>query len=158
MQSIGVFHRDLKLSNIILENDNNKIKIIDFGLAVSVGQNEQRDTFCGTPNYIAPEMIKNDKYDKRAEVWSLGCILYALYAGKPPFETKNVHSTLDKIQKGKYISPKNIGTDAKDLLSQMLQQDVSKRIKIGEILDHDFFEEFMALPTPDESNLRINFA
>ena len=97
MQSIGIFHRDLKLSNIIIQHDSNKIKNIDFGLAVRVGQNEQRDTFCGTPNYIAPEMIKFDKYDKRAEVWSLGCIFYALLSGKTPFEAKDINQTFGKI-------------------------------------------------------------
>ena len=83
-------HRDLKLSNILI-TDTKNIKIIDFGLAVQLTDfNEERQTLCGTPNYISPEVINKESYGLSTDVWSLGCILYALLTGTPPFECSTV--------------------------------------------------------------------
>lgn len=85
-------HRDLKLSNILITEDNPRIlKIIDFGLAVQLQDfNEERETLCGTPNYISPEVIQNRPYGLQTDLWSLGCIMYALMTGTPPFECSTV--------------------------------------------------------------------
>lgn len=90
MQSRGIMHRDMKLSNILL-TETNQMKIIDFGLAVQLSDlTEERETLCGTPNYISPEVIQNKPYGLSTDLWSLGCIMYALMTGKPPFECATV--------------------------------------------------------------------
>jgi serine/threonine protein kinase len=90
MQNIGIMHRDLKLSNILLTAEGT-VKIIDFGLAVQLGElTEERETLCGTPNYISPEVISNRPYGLSTDLWSLGCIMFAMLTGKPPFECATV--------------------------------------------------------------------
>jgi len=82
-------HWDLKLSNILL-NDN-EAWIGDLGLAVKLlNEYEERKTYCGTPNYISPEIVSKQSYDLRSDIWSLGCILYVMLVGKAPFEDTTV--------------------------------------------------------------------
>lgn len=120
MQSRGILHRDLKLSNILLA-DTGVVKIIDFGLAVQLlNLEEERETLCGTPNYIAPEVIKNKPYGLMTDLWSLGCILYALLTGTPPFECSTVADTLMRIKSGKFTLPSNFSKIAEDLVAKLL--------------------------------------
>ena len=88
LQSNRVIHRDLKLGNLFL-NDKMEIKLGDFGLATKLDfEGERKRTICGTPNYIAPEIIDGKNgHSYEVDVWSLGVIMYALLVGKPPFET-----------------------------------------------------------------------
>jgi len=92
MQNMGVMHRDLKLGNILMTQESKQIKIIDFGLAVKleVGEQGEQMTMCGTPNYISPEVLERQPYGLQSDLWSLGCILYALLTGTPPFECPSV--------------------------------------------------------------------
>ena len=91
-----IIHRDLKLGNIFL-NDNMEVKIGDFGLATEVGHDgERKKTLCGTPNYIAPEVLGKEGHSYEVDVWSLGCILYTLLAGKPPFESQTLNDTYSR--------------------------------------------------------------
>ena len=114
-----VIHRDLKLGNLFL-NDKLDIKLGDFGLATKLDfDGERKRTICGTPNYIAPEVLEGKNgHSYEVDVWSLGVIIYTLIIGKPPFETSNVKSTYDKIRKNIYRFPDhvNISDDAKDLI------------------------------------------
>ena len=91
MQDEGVMHRDLKLGNILLTEDA-QVRIIDFGLAVKlqIGEKGEQKTLCGTPNYISPEVLNSQPYGLQSDLWSLGCILYALLTGTPPFECPDV--------------------------------------------------------------------
>ena len=90
MQSVNVMHRDLKLSNILIDSSL-QIKVIDFGIAIQLRDlSEERETLCGTPNYISPELISRQPYSIQTDLWSLGCILYALITGTPPFECATV--------------------------------------------------------------------
>jgi serine/threonine protein kinase len=83
-------HRDLKLGNILLTNDY-QVKICDLGLAAKLTSLEgERDTLCGTPNYISPEVINRQPYSLKIDCWSFGCILYTLAVGAPPFESESV--------------------------------------------------------------------
>lgn len=89
------------MSNILI-TDSKNVKIIDFGLAVQLKDiDEERNTLCGTPNYISPEVM-NQSYGLSTDVWSIGCILYAMLTGTPPFECKTVQETLVKIKGGKF--------------------------------------------------------
>ena len=132
MHDCNVIHRDLKLGNLFLSKSMN-IKVGDFGLACRVdSSDEKRKTICGTPNYIAPEVIQGDK-DKRGhsfevDVWSMGVICFTMLVGKPPYESKDVKSTYRRILANEYSFPAGkVGEDAKTLISSMLQTDAKMR-------------------------------
>jgi len=115
-----VIHRDLKLGNLLL-SDTMMVKVCDFGLAVQLDSfDEMRQTVCGTPNYIAPEMLDKNTagHSFEVDIWALGIIIYALIIGKPPFETKDVNSTYKRIKDCYYDFPSsvNISPAAKNLI------------------------------------------
>jgi len=133
-----IIHRDLKLGNVFL-NDNMEVKIGDFGLATEVGYDgERKKTLCGTPNYIAPEVLGKKGHSYEVDVWSLGCILYTLLVGKPPFETQTLKDTYSRIKKNEYHVPSRIGPLARNLIQRLLQHDPIKRPSVKEILRDDF--------------------
>jgi polo-like kinase 1 len=94
-----VIHRDLKLGNLFL-NDKMEIKLGDFGLATKLDfDGEKKRTICGTPNYIAPEVLEGKSgHSYEVDIWSLGVIIYTLIIGKPPFETTDVKATYRRIR------------------------------------------------------------
>jgi polo-like kinase 1 len=106
LHSHRVIHRDLKLGNLFL-NDKMEIKVGDFGLATKLEfDGERKRTICGTPNYIAPEVLEGKQgHSYEVDVWSLGVILYTLIIGKPPFETNDVKTTYKKIRSNQYTFP-----------------------------------------------------
>lgn len=97
LHSHQIVHRDITLSNLLLTKERT-VKIGDFGLAIQLTKpDEKHMTMCGTPNYISPEIASRASHGLPADVWSLGCLLYTLLVGVPPFETDAVKSTLTKI-------------------------------------------------------------
>lgn len=135
-----VIHRDLKLGNLFL-NENMEIKLGDFGLATKLEyEGERKKTICGTPNYIAPEILEGKGHSYEVDIWSVGVIIYTQLIGKPPFETPDVKSTYKKIRAGQYTFPEHvtISDNAKNLITKILQLDPSKRPTLDEILDHPF--------------------
>ena len=129
-----IVHRDLKLGNLFL-NDNMEIKVGDFGLATRVSPGgERKMTLCGTPNYIAPEVLTKKGHSFEVDVWSLGCIVYTLLAGRPPFETNDLKDTYRKIRHNDYSIPSSVSPDAKVFIEKMLQADPSKRPTMDAIL------------------------
>jgi polo-like kinase 1 len=133
-----IIHRDLKLGNVFL-NDDLEIKIGDFGLATKVDYDgERKKTLCGTPNYIAPEVLGKKGHSYEVDVWSLGCILYTLLVGKPPFETQSLKDTYSRIKKNEYHIPSKVGPLARNLITKLLQNDPMKRPSVAEILKDDF--------------------
>lgn len=97
-----IIHRDLKLGNLFL-GDGMHVKIGDFGLATRIEYNgEKKKTLCGTPNYIAPEILTKKGHSFEVDVWSIGCIMYTLLIGKPPFETNSLRETYVRIKKCEY--------------------------------------------------------
>lgn len=109
LHSLNVIHRDLKLGNLFLAEDMT-IKVGDFGLATRLTHSDERKrTICGTPNYIAPEILDSRVgHSFEVDVWSMGVILYTLLIGKPPFETTSVDNTYRRIKANHYRFPQSI--------------------------------------------------
>uniref|UniRef100_A0A8C6KB43 Serine/threonine-protein kinase PLK n=3 Tax=Nothobranchius TaxID=28779 RepID=A0A8C6KB43_NOTFU len=134
-----VIHRDLKLGNIFL-NDDMDVKIGDFGLATKIEfEGERKKTLCGTPNYIAPEVLCKKGHSYEVDVWSLGCILYTLLVGKPPFETSCLKDTYSRIKKNNYTIPWHITPTAATLIKKMLHADPAQRPSVAEVQADEFF-------------------
>ena len=121
-------------------NDKMEVKIGDFGLATKLEfDGERKRTICGTPNYIAPEVLEGKQgHSYEVDIWSLGVIIYTLIIGKPPFETNDVKTTYKRIRNNSYSFPENVPiTDtAKDLVQRILNNDPARRPTIDEILSH----------------------
>jgi polo-like kinase 1 len=122
-----IIHRDLKLGNLFLDKEMH-IKVGDLGLATRLETaEEKRKTICGTPNYIAPEIIQGCKetrgHSYEVDIWSMGVILYTMLIGKPPYEAKDVKSTYKRIIANEYEFPIHIpiSSQARDLIASMLQ-------------------------------------
>jgi len=139
----GIVHRDLKPENILLKDksEDADIKVADFGLARMVKANDMMKTACGTPGYVAPEVLQNKGYSSGAvDIWSAGVILYILLCGFPPFYEEELPALFDQILKGRYDFPSpwwdQISDDAKDLVRKMLTVDPKKRYTAVDVLKH----------------------
>jgi len=136
LHSHGIMHRDLTLANLMLTRDM-KIKIGDFGLATKiVSPGEIHKTMCGTPNFISPEVATRSSHGLEADVWGLGCLLYTMLVGRPPFDTAGVRSTLTKVVMADYSLPDNLSLEVKDLISNLLKKNPGERIRLREISTH----------------------
>ena len=149
LHSQKVIHRDLKLRNIFL-TDKMELKVGDFGLATKLDfQWEKRRTICGTPNYIAPEVLEGERgYSFEVDIWSLGVIIYELIIGEHPFKARNEKAIFKRIKMNSFSFPETaiISEAAKDLISQILVTDSLKRPSLDEILSHDFFNQGTSIP------------
>ncbi|XP_054718426.1 serine/threonine-protein kinase PLK1-like [Uloborus diversus] len=138
MHDNKVIHRDLKLGNLFL-NDEMEIKVGDFGLATQLSfDGERKKTLCGTPNYIAPEILTKKGHSFEVDIWSLGCIMYTLLVGSPPFETSTLKNTYTKIKKCEYYIPSKLDQCAKRLIQKLLHPDPECRPNADEILADEF--------------------
>jgi polo-like kinase 1 len=144
-----VIHRDLKLGNFFL-SEKMEVKIGDFGLATKLEfDGEKKKTICGTPNYIAPEILEGKSgHSYEVDVWSLGVIIYTLLVGKPPFETPDVKTTYKKIRMNSYSFPDHVPLSdaAKGLITRILNLDPSKRPTLDEVLQHPFLNHGGTIP------------
>ncbi|CCK70353.1 polo kinase CDC5 KNAG_0E00850 [Huiozyma naganishii CBS 8797] len=143
MHSRRVIHRDLKLGNIFFDKNYN-LKIGDFGLAaVLANDRERKYTVCGTPNYIAPEVLmgKHSGHSYEVDIWSIGVMIYALLIGKPPFQSKDVNMIYERIKNRDFAFPKDkyISNEAKTLIHDILSTDPLERPSIEEIIDYVWF-------------------
>lgn len=149
LHSHKVIHRDIKLGNLFL-SERMMVKLGDFGLSTKLDFNgERKRTICGTPNYIAPEVLEGKQgHSYEADIWSFGVLLYALLIGKPPFETADVKTTYRKIKMNAYSFPENISLSeaAKGLITKILVLDPSKRPSWQDILAHEFFHQGNVIP------------
>ena len=142
MHSHRVIHRDIKLGNIFL-SDKMEIKMGDLGLAAKLEfDGERKRTICGTPNYIAPEILEGrNGHSFEVDVWSFGVLMYTMLVGKPPFETNDVKMTYKRIKMNAYTFPDHIPMteEARELISRILVTDPLERPTIDEIMSHQFF-------------------
>ncbi|KAA0155495.1 hypothetical protein FNF29_01868 [Cafeteria roenbergensis] len=139
----GIIHRDLKLGNVFLAGDMT-LRVGDFGLATKLmTKQERKRTVCGTPNYIAPEVLDagEEGHSFEVDVWSLGVILYTMLVGRPPFETRDVKQTYALIRRASFDFPpsSHVSPEAKDLVRAMLTVDPARRPPLTAVLRHPFF-------------------
>jgi calcium/calmodulin-dependent protein kinase I len=148
LHGIGITHRDLKPENLLYcspKADAN-IKITDFGLAKLKNSPEDGEqkmvTACGTPGYVAPEVLKNEPYGPAVDLWSMGVILYILLCGFPPFYHESTTMLYKQIKKGSYSFPdpywSEISDNAKDLVGRLLTVDPAKRATPDDVLAHEW--------------------
>ena len=149
LHSHRVIHRDLKLGNLFL-TEKMELKVGDFGLATKLDfEGEKKRTVCGTPNYIAPEILDGKiGHSYEVDIWSLGVIIYTLIIGKPPFETQDVKATYKRIKNNQYSFPDSavISEAARALITEILVTDPAKRPSLEQILTHDFFNQGTSIP------------
>ena len=130
----NIYHRDIKLENLIID-ENNFIKIIDFGFATSSQKTKLLNFFCGTPSYMPPEIVqKKDYLGESADIWSSGILMYTILCGSFPFRGNFLYySALSekelylKITKGVYILPDHLSAESKDLIKRILEVNSSNR-------------------------------
>ncbi|GIJ91576.1 hypothetical protein Asppvi_010544 [Aspergillus pseudoviridinutans] len=144
----GIVHRDIKPENILVADKKLTVKLGDFGLAKIIGEDSFTTTLCGTPSYVAPEILQESRrrrYTKAVDIWSLGVVLYICLCGFPPFSDElytreNPFTLAQQIKMGRFDYPSpywdSVGDPALDLIDRMLTVDVEKRITVDECLEH----------------------
>jgi serine/threonine-protein kinase Chk2 len=144
----NIVHRDIKPENILVIDKELNVKIADFGLAKIIGEESFTTTLCGTPSYVAPEILEQSnrrRYTRAVDIWSLGVVLYICLCGFPPFSDElyspeNPYTLSQQIKMGRFDYPSpywdSVGDLALDLIDRMLTVDVEKRITVEECLEH----------------------
>lgn len=144
--SFNICHRDLKPENILITEDL-QVKIADFGLAALHQTDTHRlATACGSPHYAAPELYKYRQYrGDKADIWSLGVILYAMLSSTLPFDDPNPRVMMERTKKGQYTMPKGLSYEAEDLIRRMLQVNPERRITLKQIWHHPLVQKYAYL-------------
>ena len=150
MHNLGIIHRDLKLSNIALASEKEDIRILDFGLSKIIGPGETCRESYGTPGYAAPEVIDEENYGKKIDVWSIGAITYFMCSSKLPFDyitkglkIKNiVINTLNDEIKFKEVCWKKFSKEAIQFIKGCMNKKPEKRLTIKEVLEHEWIKKF----------------
>ncbi|OHS99920.1 CAMK family protein kinase [Tritrichomonas foetus] len=133
---LNVIHRDIKLRNILLD-ENRNVRLIDFGLAkITASDLALTTTLCGSYPFVAPEILRNEKYSNSVDIWSLGVVLYVMVSGKLPFQSPSQAAIIDKILNENVIFPQHISSNLFDLLHRLFVKNPNERITIDEICEH----------------------
>lgn len=159
MHSMDIIHRDIKLENVLLDSNRN-IKLIDFGFSVFVRDKKLR-IFCGTPSYMAPEIVQRKEYNgKPVDLWSIGVLTYACLCGCFPFTAKTYPELYKKIVRGQYRMPDHLSRGARDFIRCLLVIDSDKRYTVAQARSHPWVQGAAPTkrPLPSESHLVSNDA
>uniref|UniRef100_A0A665W4J4 Serine/threonine-protein kinase PLK n=1 Tax=Echeneis naucrates TaxID=173247 RepID=A0A665W4J4_ECHNA len=136
-----ILHRDLKLGNFFV-SESMDLKVGDFGLAAKLEPaGNRRKTICGTPNYLSPEVLNKQGHGCESDIWALGCVMYTMLLGRPPFETTNLKETYRCIREARYSLPSSLSPQAKQLIANLLAKIPENRPNLDLILRHDFFTQ-----------------
>ncbi|OWM85518.1 hypothetical protein CDL15_Pgr019142 [Punica granatum] len=157
--SRGAFHRDLKPENLLLDA-NGVLKVSDFGLS-ALAQQVREDgllhTTCGTPNYVAPEVINDKGYDgAKADLWSCGVILFVLMAGYLPFEEANLMALYKKIFRADFSCPPWFSSSLRKLIKKILEPNPVKRVSIAEVIEDEWFKKGYKPPSFQPSDISLD--
>jgi len=142
LHNLGIVHRDLKPENLLLKRADNdlEIAIADFGLSKIVGQQMMMQTACGTPSYVAPEVLNASGYGKEVDMWSIGVITYILLCGFPPFYGDTVPEIFEQIMEANFDYPEEywgtVSKEAKDFINKLLVVDSDRRLTAADALRH----------------------
>jgi serine/threonine-protein kinase Chk2 len=161
----NIVHRDIKPENILLTDKDLHVKLADFGLAKIIGEESFTTTLCGTPSYVAPEILETGnhrRYTKAVDVWSLGVVLYICLCGFPPFSDElysedNPYTLTDQIREGRFDFPSpywdSVQDSALDLIDDMLTVDVNERFTIDQCLEHPWITQPQINPNDSTDGL-----
>eukprot|EP00033_Pygsuia_biforma_P000655 GCRY01000770.1.p1 GENE.GCRY01000770.1~~GCRY01000770.1.p1 ORF type:complete len:310 (-),score=24.75 GCRY01000770.1:321-1250(-) len=147
LHDMGIVHRDLKPENLLLEtsDDITSIRVTDFGLSRVAGKQYVLMTACGTPGYVAPEVLQCEGYGQAVDLWACGVILYILLSGMPPFYSNNTATLFNQIMSADYDFDDPIwvpvSQEAKDLVASLLQVDPSNRLTAKQALQHPWISK-----------------
>lgn len=142
--SMGIIHRDIKLDNILLTSDYTDIKLCDFGVSRFAKAGEKVNEQCGTPAYLAPEIIADLGYEPfYVDIWSMGVLLYAMLSASVPFKAKNLPDLHKLVLRGKYDVPEYFSPEVIDLLSKMLCPVPQMRISLEDMKMHAWYNGFV---------------
>jgi len=145
LHSNGIAHRDLKPENLLLKSEGDtEVMLSDFGLSKIIGEDTMMQTACGTPYYVAPEVLSATGYGQEVDLWSVGVITYLLLCGFPPFYGESLPEVFEQIMKAEYDFPEpywnDISNEAKDLIKKLLVVDPKKRYSAKQALKHPWIE------------------
>lgn len=152
LHSQRVIHRDIKPENILL-NAQFEVKLCDFGWAAALSANEIRNTFCGTYEYMAPEIYRNKNYDDKVDIWSLGILLYELLHGYSPFKGKAMKDVYSNIFNRKIRFEEGVCQEARRLISEILSVEPKDRPTVVEILKSDYLKRVLGNEPRSENDL-----
>jgi len=140
IHTLDIIYRDLKPENILIDHEGHA-KLADFGLAKEGIRNNNAKSFCGSPAYLAPEMLTEAGVGKPADIYQLGAVLYELLLGITPFYTNNIKKLYHSIQNDKLQLPSILSREAQDLLARLLIKNPKQRITIDGVKKHPFFQD-----------------
>ena len=152
----NIIHRDIKPENILI-GKNNILKLADFGWSKEI-EFEKRSTFCGTLEYMAPEIVDSQNYDFSVDTWSLGILLYEMLMNHSPFCAKSARNIMNNIKEHELIFDKNkvISEECKDLIKKLLEYNPEKRLKIKDILEHSFIKKYSNDMNSNKENINTD--